>query len=182
MNKNRQLGFGALALLVSALASGCSNMGEGNPGDSSPPAVSASPSSSATAESVDMESVFDATAAKSADQFWRAHPELMPKSVASAELVLNEKFTGPGTFKLPAINKSESIIVVLTCTSKVSYEVVVLDANNGQKDLTGGESCGGPNINSYRTSPFKVDSEKDVVKVIVPAGTGYYITAYRSTT
>lgn len=104
----------------------------------------------------------------------------MPKDVSTAELFLNKKSKGPGEFPAPVIKKSQSIILVITCNSKIPYEVIVQSSKNVKMDWTNGDSCGGPNVNTYRTAAFSVASQGDVIKVVVPSDTEYFITAYRS--
>lgn len=174
MNNSKAPALMALALAAGLFAGGCSapddvGLGKQSPNRSSTPAEG------------DVEKLFTTGLTLNADQFWRANPELMPGNIASAELLLNVKDKGPKDFKLPPLNDAESLIVVLTCNAKVAYQVLVVDANGNQRDQTQGASCGGPNINSYRTAPFTSAVENAAVRVDVPAETEYYITAYRST-
>lgn len=173
----------ALALAAGLFAGGCSapdDVGSGK--ETQSPDHSSAPDHSYAPAEGDMEQLFNSGLMLNADQFWRANPELMPGNIASAELLLNVKDKGPKDFKLRPLNDAESLIVVLTCNGKVAYQVLVVDGNGNQRDQTKGASCGGPNINSYRTAPFTSAVENAAVRVDVPAETEYYITAYRSTT
>lgn len=180
LSKYRKLTLATIVTTLGFLAVGCSSETYSDSATLSPVnEPSNSSSANATSKPI-MASLFDTGSAQSADPFWRANPELMPKNISSAELLFNEKRQGPTSVDLPSIEASESLTLVLTCDSRVPYEVSVVNNINEQTAKTGGKSCGGPNINSYQTPPFKESNEKGSVRITVPAEVEYYITAYRS--
>ena len=70
---------------------------------------------------------------------------------------------------------------MLICSSESAYEVTIGNETTPELARTWGDSCGGPMINAYTTKPHgpgDPGTVPDHIRVNVPPGVSYYVTAY----
>jgi hypothetical protein len=174
------LGLGTALLGV---LSGCSSGTEGGALAVSA-AISAAPTATGTGGVASKKaaalnaSLFGGSKPASVAYWWDKHPDAAPPDLADRTLLLNREGTGPRRFLGPDMRKYSKVLMIITCTEKVEYELRLQVLDGLSIATTSGSSCGGPNLSSYQSPNLKVVDPQTEVEVEVPAGTKYFVTLY----
>jgi hypothetical protein len=110
--------------------------------------------------------------------WWTAHPSDAPAAVDGATVVLDRKLLGSQVLDLPPLTGYRRLFVALTCSEAVEYVVQLGTQADPAWNWTKGESCGGPNVNTYTTAGLNPKEPPLRLYVMVPAGTRSDIVMY----
>ncbi|WP_221469642.1 hypothetical protein [Allocatelliglobosispora scoriae] len=114
----------------------------------------------------------------SAASWWVRHPDLAPDSVRRAQVLFDQKGEGDQSWPVVGTGKYDKVIVVITCNAATHYRVELGSAVDPDQIWTEGDSCGGPNINTYESPAIDRSSPPVTVHVTAPANTKYFVTLY----
>jgi hypothetical protein len=103
--------------------------------------------------------------------WWTAHPSDAPAAVDGATVVLDRRLVGSDVLDLPAVTGYQRLLVALTCSEPVEYVVQIGTEADPAWSWTKGESCDGPNVNTYTTAVLNPKEPPLRLYVMVPAGT-----------
>jgi hypothetical protein len=164
------------ALLLSMSLAGCS--ADDTAASPSPPLVSdATPPPSAVALPKPA-SAFGGANPVSAVDWWKKYPAEAPLPVAGYTVLLNERSKGPRSFSLAKVARYDSMVLAITCVRQDKYRLDVATAANPSWTWAGGNSCGGPFINSSTTPRLEPTNLPKSLKVQVSSDTEYYVVVY----
>jgi hypothetical protein len=110
--------------------------------------------------------------------WWTAHPSDAPAAVDGATVVLDRKLLGSQVLELPPVTGYQRLLVALTCSEAVEYVVQLGTQADPAWSWTKGESCDGPNVNTYTTAVLDPKEPPLRLYVMVPAGTRSDIVMY----
>jgi hypothetical protein len=110
--------------------------------------------------------------------WWTAHPSDAPVAVDGATVVLDRRLVGSVVLSLPAVTGYQRLLVALTCSQPVEYVVQLGTQSDPAWSWTKGESCDGPNVNTYTTAELNPKEPPLRLYVMVPAGTRSDIVMY----
>lgn len=119
---------------------------------------------------------FDTDHPKSVETYFMDHPSQRPDALRG-RVVLNESGRGAETMNLPEALARGDLSIVLTCGSPTKYRVTALSEQRKEVLVTGGDSCGGPELQVY-TWPLAKGPIPRTVKIDVPSGTPLWLTLY----
>ncbi|WP_299955382.1 hypothetical protein [uncultured Modestobacter sp.] len=111
--------------------------------------------------------------------YWEENPDKAPPHLAGAELLVNEKLTGPASLTLPEeTSNSGTLILSLTCAEPARYRVQLIDENAVPGAYTGADDCSGGAVVSYETPPIEKTAVPTELTTDIPAGIEYFVTVY----
>jgi hypothetical protein len=177
---------GAVLVVVFLAVAGCSRGASSAAGSASStsstsrsaaapsaPSTPSTPSARATTHAI-----FDGPEPVSAVTWWAEHPDLQPPGIDDETLLLNRRGVGSQMLRVPSLTGYTKLDLILTCTEPAPYVVQVGTTSNPAWAWTKGNSCGGPNINSYTTGKLDPHNPLRDLYVMVPAGTHFFVTLY----
>jgi len=123
-------------------------------------------------------SVFGHAQPVSAAEWWKKYPHDAPAPVGGYKLLLNERGKGPRSFALASVARYGSLMMVITCVHQDKYRLEVVASRSPAWTWTGGNSCGGPYINSAQSPPIEPTNLPNSIKVQVSSETEYYLVLY----
>jgi hypothetical protein len=186
--EKRYLVFASLSVAALGLA-GCSIQTDEPSSEPVPTAVSGTASqapsdapsdASVTQEpTADRDSIFSPLT--SVVDYWQDNPSVAHERARTGTVLLNEQGSGPKSFDVPDAQEHEAVMIVLICDSESSYNITIGNNTDPAIAFTGGDSCGGPTINGYTSSPYDPadpDAVPEFIDVDVPPEVNYYVTVY----
>jgi hypothetical protein len=102
--------------------------------------------------------------------WWTAHPSDAPAAVDGATVVLDRRLVGSEVLDLPPVLGYQRLLVALTCSEPAEYVVQLGTQSDPAWSWTKGESCDGPNVNTYTTAALNLKEPPLRLYVMVPAG------------
>lgn len=158
------------AVLIAALATGCSDTSEGAP---TPAPTSSSTGTTPSASS----SPADNTSPIHVAKYYEKHPDEAPDSVRKSQVIIDEKLLGPRTLRGLDLTGYQNVTLFLTCGSEIAYQIALGTAQDPNKNVSGGGSCGGGNLNSF-TVPVQEKGPFTQITAKMPSDATYYLTVY----
>jgi hypothetical protein len=122
--------------------------------------------------------IFEGPEPMSVVTWWAQHPERRPFATHAQALLLNRHEIGSQVLAVPGLTGYTKLDLIITCAESVPYVVQVGTTSDPAWSWTKGNSCGGPNINTYTTRALDPRDPLHDLYVMVPAGTRYFVTLY----
>lgn len=112
-------------------------------------------------------------------EFWGRNPDQVPPDFDGANLLINEKLTGPRDVSLPSgTGSSGRLILAVTCAESAEYRLQLKDAQGQLGSYTGGDDCGSGAVISYETPAFSETAVPTTLTTDLPSGIEYFVTVY----